>query len=137
MHKVSRELYTDLYFYKKKTCFLKMAFVQQCGSGSRRYRAKPFVRHHSGGDGTALSPQQQPAPHPFSGFGWEQRYNGGHSTALWPQQQPGPRPFLTLTGSRGTTAATVQRCGRSSSQAPAPSVALAGGRGTVATIDRR
>ena len=27
--------------------------------GSHCYRAKPFVRHYSGGDGTALSPQQQ------------------------------------------------------------------------------
>ena len=28
-------------------------------SGSHYYRAKPFVPHYSGGDGTALSPQQQ------------------------------------------------------------------------------
>ena len=48
--------------------------------GSDCYRTKPFVRHYSGGDGTALSPQQQPAPRPFSSFGWDQRYNGGHST---------------------------------------------------------
>ena len=27
-------------------------------SGSHCYRAKPFVRHYSGGDGTALSPQK-------------------------------------------------------------------------------
>ena len=27
---------------------------QQYGSGSRSYRAKPFVRHYRGGDGTAL-----------------------------------------------------------------------------------
>ena len=60
-------------------------------SDSHCYYAKPFVRHSSGGDGTALSPQQQPAPRPFSSFGWGQRYNDGHSTA--PQQQPGPRPF--------------------------------------------
>ena len=92
---------------------------QQYGSGSHRYRAKPFVRHHSGGDGTAPSPPQQPAPRPFSSFGWEQRYNGGHSrqqpgprpfssfgweqrynggnsTALWPQQQQGPHPFRSF-----------------------------------------
>ena len=61
--------------------------------GSHCYRTKPFVRHYSGGDGTALSLQQQPAPRPFSSFGWEQMYNGGHSTALSPQQQAGPRPF--------------------------------------------
>ena len=60
-------------------------------SGSHCYRAKPFVRRYSGGDGTALSPQQQPAPRPFSSFVWDQRYNGGHSTA--PPQQPVPRPF--------------------------------------------
>ena len=53
------------------------------------YRAKPFVRRYSGGDGTALSPQQQPAPRPFSSFVRDQRYNGGHRTA--PQQQPAPR----------------------------------------------
>ena len=63
-------------------------------SGSHYYRAKPFVRHYSGGNSTALSPQQQPAPRPFSSFGWDQRYNGGHSTA--PQQQPGPRPFSSF-----------------------------------------
>ena len=39
----------------------------QC-SGSHCYRAKPFVRRYSGGDGTALSPQQQPAPRSFSSF---------------------------------------------------------------------
>ena len=43
-------------------------------SGSHCYRAKPFVRRYSGGDSTSLSPQQQPGPHPFSSFGWEQRY---------------------------------------------------------------
>ena len=63
-------------------------------SGSHCYRAKPFVRHYSGGDGTALSPQQQPAPRPFSSFGWDQRYNSGHCTA--PQQQPGPLPFSSF-----------------------------------------
>ena len=46
---------------------------QQYGSGSRSYRAKPFVRHYRGGDGTALWPQQQHGPHPFCSFGWEQR----------------------------------------------------------------
>ena len=46
---------------------------QQCGSGSRSYRAKPFVRHYRGGDGTALWPQQQHGPRPFCSFGWEQR----------------------------------------------------------------
>ena len=44
-------------------------------------------------------------------------------------------PSLALGGSRGTTAATVQRC--SSSQAPAPSLALAGSRDiTAATVQR-
>ena len=46
---------------------------QQYGSGSRSYRAKPFVRHYRGGDGTALWPQQQHAPRPFCSFGREQR----------------------------------------------------------------
>ena len=46
---------------------------QQCGSGSRSYRAKPFVRHCRGGDGTALWPQQQHGPRPFCSFGREQR----------------------------------------------------------------
>ena len=100
-------------------------------SSSHCYRAKPFVRHYSGGDGTALSPQQQPALRPFSSFVRDQRYNGGHSVA-----PPQPHaPSLALSGTRGTTAATVQR--RSSSQAPAPSLALAGTRGTLATVDRR
>ena len=75
-------------------------------SGSHCFRAKPFVRHYSGGDGIALSPQQQPAL----------------------------RPSLDLAGSRGTTVATVQRCDRSSTQAPAPSLALAGRRTTTATV---
>ena len=73
-----------------------------------------------------------------------------------------PAPSLALAGSRGTTAATVQRCStsqphapslalarsrdttaatvqrHSSSQAPAPSLALAGSRGTTAaTVQRR
>ena len=60
-------------------------------SGSRCYRAKPFVRRYSVGDSTALSPQQQPAPRPFSSFVQDQRYNGCHSIA--PPQQPAPRPF--------------------------------------------
>ena len=63
-------------------------------SASHYYCAKPFVRRYSGGDGTAMSPQQQPGPRPFSSFGWDQRYNGGHSTA--PQQQSGPRPFSSF-----------------------------------------
>ena len=46
---------------------------QQYGSGSRSYRTKPFVRHHGGGDGTALWPQQQHGPRPFCSFDWEQR----------------------------------------------------------------
>ena len=46
---------------------------QQYGSGSRSYRAKPFVRHYRGGDGTSLWPQQQHVPRPFCSFGWEQR----------------------------------------------------------------
>ena len=50
-------------------------------SGSHCYRAKPSVRRYRGGDGTAPSPQQQPAPRPFSTFVRGQMYNGGHSTA--------------------------------------------------------
>ena len=46
---------------------------QQYGSGSRRYRAKPFVRHCRGGDGTALWLQKQHGPRPFCSFGWEQK----------------------------------------------------------------
>ena len=46
---------------------------QQYGSGIRTYRAKPFVRHYRGGDGTALWPQQQHGPRPFCSFGGEQR----------------------------------------------------------------
>ena len=46
---------------------------QQYGSGSRSYRAKPFVRHYRGGDGTALWPQQQHGSRPFCSFDWEQR----------------------------------------------------------------
>ena len=76
-------------------------------SGTHCYRAKPFVRRYSGGDGTALSRQQQPAP----------------------------PPSLALSGTRGTMATTVQR--RSSSQAPAPSIALAGNRGALAAMNRR
>ena len=45
---------------------------QQYGSGSRSYRAKPFVRHYRGGDGTAPWPQQQHGPRPLYSFGWEQ-----------------------------------------------------------------
>ena len=59
-------------------------------SGGHCHRAKPFVRRYNGGDGTALSPQQQPAPRRFSSFVRDQRYNGGHRTA--PQQQPATRP---------------------------------------------
>ena len=44
-------------------------------------------------------------------------------------------PSLALSGTRGTQAATVQR--RSSSQAPAPSVALAGSRGALTAMDCR
>ena len=46
---------------------------RQYGSGSRSYRAKPFVRHYHGGNGTALWPQQQHGPRPFCSFDWEQR----------------------------------------------------------------
>ena len=46
---------------------------QQYGSGSRSYRAKPFVRHYRGGDGTALWPQQQHGSRPFCSFGWDKR----------------------------------------------------------------
>ena len=102
-------------------------------SGSHCYRAKPFVRHYSGGDGTTLSPQQRPALRPFSSFGWDQRYNGGHNTA--PQQQQGRRPFSSFRWHQryngGHSTAPKQ------SQAPAPSLALAGTRVTLATIDRR
>ena len=56
-------------------------FVQQYGSGSHSYRAKPFVRHYSGGDGTAMWPQHQQGPRPFCSFAWEQRgaYGSGPS----------------------------------------------------------
>ena len=63
-------------------------------SGTHCYRAKPFVRRYSSGDGTALLPQQQPAPRPFSSFVRDQRYNGGHSAT--PPQQPAPRPFSSF-----------------------------------------
>ena len=63
-------------------------------SGSHCYCAKPFVRRYSGGDGTALSPPQPPAPRPFSSFVRDQRYNSGHSTA--PPQQPAPRSFSSF-----------------------------------------
>ena len=46
---------------------------QQYGSGSRSYRAKPFVRHYRSGDGTALWPQQQHGPRLFCSFGWDKR----------------------------------------------------------------
>ena len=96
-------------------------------SDSHCYRAKPFVRHYSGGDGTALWPQQQPAPAGARGT--------TTATVQRRSSSQAPAPSLALAGTRGTTAATVQR--RSSSQAPAPSLALAGTRGTLATIDRR
>ena len=63
-------------------------------SSGHYYRAKPFERHYSGGDGTALSPQQQPGPRPFYSFVRDQRYIGGHSTA--PPQQPRPRPLSSF-----------------------------------------
>ena len=63
-------------------------------SGGHCYAAKPFVRRYSGGDCTALWPQQQPAPRPFSSFVRDQRYNGGHSAA--PPQQLAPRPFSSF-----------------------------------------
>ena len=63
-------------------------------NGNHCYRAKPFVRRYSGGDDTALSPQQQLAPRPSSSFVRDQRYNGGHSAA--PPQQPAPRPFSSF-----------------------------------------
>ena len=47
-------------------------FVQQYGSGSHINCAKPFVRHYSGGDGTALWPQKQRAPPSLRSFGREQ-----------------------------------------------------------------
>ena len=46
------------------------------------------------GDSTALSPQQQPAPRPFSSFVRDQRYNGGHSAT--PRHQLAPRPFSSF-----------------------------------------
>ena len=80
-------------------------------SGSRCYRAKPFVRHYSGGDGTALSPQQQTGgpgydipcsppqysgDHCYSAKPFVRRYSGGDGTALSPQQQPAPRTFSSF-----------------------------------------
>ena len=67
--------------------------------GSHCYRAKLFVRRYSGGDGTALPSQQQPAPRPFSSFVRDQRYNGGHNAA--PSQQPAPRPFSSFLRDQG------------------------------------
>ena len=67
-------------------------------SGGHCYRAKPFVRRYSGGDGTACR-RSSSQPH---------------------------APSLALSGTRGTTAATVKR--RRSSQPHAPSLALSGTR---------
>ena len=63
-------------------------------SGGHFYRLKPFVRRYSGGDGTALSPQQQPAPRPSSSFVRDQRYSDGHNAAS--PQQPAPRAFSSF-----------------------------------------
>ena len=88
-------------------------------SGSHCYRAKPFVRRYSGGDGTVLSSQQQttssysgrsggPAydipcasPQYSSGHCYRakpfvRRYSFCDGTALSPQQQPAPRPFSSF-----------------------------------------
>ena len=110
---------------------------QQYGSRSHRYRAKPFMRHHSGGNGTALSPQQQPAPRPFSSFGGSRGTTAATVQRCGRNNSQAPAPSLALAGSRGTTAATVQRFDRSSSKASAPSVALGGNRGTLAAMDCR
>ena len=75
-------------------------------SGSHCYRAKPFVRPYSGGDGTVLSPQQQPGPRPFSSFGRSQRYNGGHSTA------PPQHKYCSSNNSYGTNKGPQQQYGR-------------------------
>ena len=88
-------------------------------SGSHCYRAKPFVRRYSGGDGTALSPQQQTtssysgrsggpgydipcAPpqyssgHCYHAKPFVRRYSFGDGKALSPQQEPAPRPFSSF-----------------------------------------
>ena len=80
-------------------------------SGSHCYRAKPFMRHYSGGDGTTLSPQQQTggpgydipcSPPQYSGGHcyrakpFVRRYSGGDGTPLSPQQHPAPRPFYNF-----------------------------------------
>ena len=128
-------------------------------SGPHCYRAKPFVRRYSGGDGTALSPQQQPAHAPSLALSETrgttaatvQRRSSSQphapslalsetrgTTAATVQRRRSSQPHapsLALSRTRGTTAATVQR--RSSSQAPAPSVPLAGSRGALAAMDRR
>ena len=103
-------------------------------SGTHCYRAKPFVQRYSGGDDTALSPQQQPVPRPSPALS-ETR----STTAAIVQRRRSSQlhaPSLALSGTRGTTAATLQHC--RSSHAPAPSLALAGTRGTMAaTVQRR
>ena len=178
-------------------------------SGTHYYRAKPFVRRFSDGDGTALSPQQQTIRHiavaamvpamisrifrrsTVVAIAIVRNRSCDATTAATVQQcrrsskqlrhiavtAAAPAmitrvlrqvtvvlivivrnrshdataavtvqhcrhsssqlhgPSLALSGTRGTTAATVQR--RSSSQAPAPSVALAGSRGALAAMDRR
>ena len=94
--------------HEAKMCAARIPRSPPQYSGSHSYCAKPFVRHYSGGDGTALWQQRQQVPRPFSSSEWEQRYNGGHSTALWPQQQPAPPSSVALARSKGTLA-TIDR----------------------------
>ena len=80
-------------------------FPPQC-SGSHCYRAKPFVRRYSGGDGTVLSQQQQPGPRPFSSFVRGQRYSGGHSIA------PPQHTYCGSNNGYGTNEGPQQQYGR-------------------------
>ena len=129
-------------------------------NGSHCYRSKPFVRRYSGGDGTALSPQQQTTSS-YSGRsggpGYDipcslPQYSSSHRYRAKPSvrhyiggdtvqhcrrsSSQAPAPSIALSGTRDTTAASVQR--RSSSQPHAPSLALFGTIGTTAaTVQRR
>ena len=75
--------------------------------------------HHSGGDDTALWPQQQQGPRPFCSFGWEQRgaccngppVNGGLANSIArgqaqrdvgvDDQEGGQRPSTEVDGHDG------------------------------------
>ena len=94
-------------------------------SGSHYYRAKPFVRHYSGGDGRRSS-SQPPAP----SLALAGTRGTTAATVQGRSSSQASALSLALAGTRGATAATVQR--RSSSQVPALSPALAGTRGTTA-----